>query len=178
MIDPEVARLRRLRGEALRVRAIARALGAARWATNDTFLSRGACASWRVARIVSGKLKAHPYLRYQKDASAGVHVRNRLAAWYLALVCKDRIHALKEYESRLCALVRQLEDTRALAWSSDFSDSLGRAVYDISSLLDDLGPVTQSAATRQRLPVRAPRGEQLVDNLGSAIPGDWPYLAF
>jgi hypothetical protein len=179
MTDPEVARLRRLRGEALRVRSIARALGSTRWATDDALLSRGACASWRIARVVSGRLKAHPYLRYQKGLSFGALVHNRLVASYLAMVNKDRVQGLKEYESQLHSLARQLDDTRVLSWSSDFSDALGRSQYEIRSILEDLAPVTKSALPAfERLPKRAPRTDRLVGELAQTIEGDWPYLAF
>src|ERR1039458_3829146 len=71
MIDPDVSRLRRLRAAALRVRAIARALSSRPYALNDFLLGRGAGASWRIARAVSGRLKAHPYASYQQDAGFG-----------------------------------------------------------------------------------------------------------
>jgi hypothetical protein len=90
MIDPEVARLRRLRDEALRARQIARRLGTARWGMKDPLLARGACASWRIARVVTGKLIEHPYLRYQQGAGVGSLIGNRLAAEWIALVSKDR----------------------------------------------------------------------------------------
>jgi hypothetical protein len=176
MIDPEVARLRRLRGEALRVREIARALGSTRWAANDSLLSRSACSGWRLARVVSGRLNAHPYLRYQKGVGLGSLLRNRLAASYLGLTRKDRISGLKHFESELRSLERQLDDTRALSWSSDFSDSLARSQYEISSLLEDLAQVTGSPSA-ERFPERAPRTESLVGNLASRVQGDWPYLA-
>jgi len=179
MKDPEVARLRRLRVEALRVREIARVLGSARWASEDSLLSRSACASWRLARVVSGRLKAHPYLRYQKEAGIGSLVRHRLAAVYLGLTQADRVSGLKRFESELRSLEKQLDDTRALSWSSNFSDTLGRSQYEISSLLEDLGQVTGSSpASPERLPKRAPRSESLVGNLTAGVQEDWPYLAF
>src|SRR5271156_3876896 len=142
MTDPEVARLRRLRGEALRVREVARALGSTQWA-ND-LLARGACASWRIARVVSGRLKAHPYLHYQRGVGLGSIVANRLFASFFAATTRNRVQALKRYESQLQALVRHLDDTRALSWSSDFSDTLGRSQYEFQSLLEDLAQITKS----------------------------------
>jgi hypothetical protein len=173
MIDPEVARLRRLRGEALRVREIARALGSTA-ETND-LLTRGAFASWRLARIVSGRLKAHPYLRYQRGVGLGSIVANRLFACVLAATTRDRVQALKRYESQLQALVRHLDDTRALSWSSDFSDTLGRSLYEFQSLLEDLAQVTESGVGS---PMRAARTDNLVGGLARGVEGDWPYLAF
>lgn len=177
MIDPEVARLRRLRDEALRIREIARALEAAPWAKSDQLLARGACASWRIARLASGKLVAHPYLRYQKSAGVGTLVGNRLLATYLALLCKERVQGLKLYESRLHGLARQLDDARALTWSTEFSDSLGRSQAEIKSLLQLIATETQSAPAPARLPVRAAGANGLVGELAQGIEGDWPYLA-
>ena len=176
MIDSEVARLRRLRVEALQVREIARGFTCAAWATDDSLLWRGACASWRIARVVSGRLKAHPYLRYQKDVGMSSLVRHRLVASYLALARDNPVKGFREYESRLRTLARHLDDTRALSWSSDFSDALGRSQYELGSILQDLAQITQTAAPT--LSKRVPRTESLVGELARPIEGDWPYLAF
>lgn len=178
MTDPEVARLRRLRGEALRVRELASALRTSR-TIDEALLSRSACASWRLARVVSGRLKAHPYSQYQKDIGVGSLVRYRLAAAYTAMTNKDRISSLKQLESELRALERQLHDTRSLSWSSDFSDTLGRSQYEFESLLEDLARITESVApATERKAARAPITESLVGNLTANSRGDWPYLAF
>jgi hypothetical protein len=193
MIDPEVARLRRLRDEALRVRQIARRLGAARWGNNDPLLNRGACASWRLVRVVTGKLIEHPYLRYQQGAGLGTLLGNRLAAEWIAVTRKERSQGLKTLAFELQSLSRQLDDARALTWSTDFSDALGRSRSDINSLLHALGAETQTAtetratenqgvALEPRLrPARAegaPRTDSLVGGLAQRLEGDWPYLAF
>jgi hypothetical protein len=179
MIDPEVARLRRLRGEALRVREIARALSSTQWAKNDPLLSRGACASWRIARVVSGKLKAHPYLRYQKGVGVGSLLHNRVLGAYLALVRKNRLQGLKEYEAQLQGLARRLDDARALTWSTDFSDSLGRSQAEIRLLIQALAPETKTVSVPERSPIRGTaHTDSLVGDLAPSIEGDWPYLAF
>jgi hypothetical protein len=177
MIDPEVARLRRLRGVALRVREIARALGSATWAKDDALLSRGAGASWRIARVVSGKLHSHPYVRYQKGAGLDMLVVNRLVATAVSAVCKTRLAGLKAYEARLVDLMRQLEDARALTWSTEFSDTLGRSLAELRSLIAEIGIETQSGAAIARLPSHAAQTDRLGE-LTPAIEGDWPYLAF
>jgi hypothetical protein len=193
MIDPEVARLRRLRDEALRVRQIARRLGAARWGINDPLLNRGACASWRLVRVLTGKLIEHPYLRYQQGAGLGTLLGNRLAAEWIAVTRKERSQGLKTLAFELQSLSRHLDDARALTWSTDFSDALGRSRSDINSLLHALGAETQTAtetratenqgvALEPRLrPARAegaPRTDSLVGGLAQRLEGDWPYLAF
>lgn len=186
MIDPEVARLRRLRDEALRVRQIARRLGAAPWG-GDPLLARGACASWRIVRVVTGKLIEHPYLRYQQGAGVGSLIGHRLAAEWLAFLCKDRSQGLKAYASELQSLFRQLDDARALTWSTDFSDALGRSQNEIKVLLQELAVETGVESVpvqNRRLPVRAgraeaaPRTDSLVGELAKRLETDWPYLAF
>jgi hypothetical protein len=182
MIDREVARLRRLRDEALRVRQIARRLAAARWGINDPLLNRGACASWRLVRVVTGKLIEHPYLRYQQGAGLGSLLGNRLAAEWIAVTRKDRSKGLKALALELQSLSRQLDDARALTWSTDFSDTLGRSRSEIDRLLQALAAESQGVTLEPRLrPVRtedAPRADSLVGGLAQRLEGDWPYLAF
>lgn len=182
MIDPEVARLRRLRDEALRVRETARSLGALQWAKNDTLLARGAGAGWRVARIVSGKLIAHPYLRYQKGVGVGSLISNRMLAAYLGFVCKERSQGLKAFEAQLQSLWRRLDDARALTWSTEFSDTLGRSQSEIKSLIESVAFETRGETAIERVPVRVvggpARADRLVGELAETFEGDWPYLAF
>jgi hypothetical protein len=175
MNDPEVARLRRLRSEALRVREVALALGTTQ-SMDDRLLERGACTAWRIARVVSGKLKAHPYLRYQRGVSVGSLVANRVFAALVAATTKDALKGLKRYEAQVQVLTRHLDDVRALIWSSDFSDTLGRSQYELESLLEDLAPITKTKPV-ERTPKRAPRPDNYVGEL-APIEGDWPYLAF
>jgi hypothetical protein len=175
MIDPEVARLRRLRGEALLVREIARMFESSQWAANESLLDRSACASWRIARVVSGRLRGHPYAEYQKDAGAASRTGNRLHAYYLALIRKNRVPALEALEAHVNALGKQLDDVISLAWSSDFSEALSRAQLEIKTLSAALAEETRSGRTQERLAVR-PSAERMVGDLG-AFEGDWPYLA-
>jgi hypothetical protein len=177
MIDPEVARLRRLRSEALLVREIARTFQSSQWAANESLLDRSACASWRIARVVSGRLKGHPYAEYQKDAGVASRLRNRLHAYCLALANKNRVQALKVLEAHVNALGRQLDDAIALAWSSDFSEALSRSQLEIKTVVATLAEETRSGEMQERPALRPSRPEQVVGNLGS-LGGDWPYLAF
>jgi hypothetical protein len=176
MIDPEVARLRRLRSEALLVREIARTFESSRWAANESLLDRSACASWRIARVISGRLKGHPYAEYQQDAGVASRVRNRLYAYCLALANKNRVRALKVLEAHVGGLGRQLDDAIALAWSSDFSDALARSQLEIRSLGAALAQETRSGEMPERPALRSSRPGQMVGNLAS-LEGDWPYLA-
>jgi hypothetical protein len=176
MNDLEVARLRQLRSSALRVRAVALALSATRAAAADPLLTRGACASWRIARVVSGRLRAHPYLRYQKDTSLGVIVLNSVLARWLALKSRDRLQALCEYETNLRRLARRLEDARALTWSSDLSDTFGRSQIEIRSLLAAVSGETAASGSKPRQELSLADGG--VGAFAPTIEGDWPYLAF
>src|SRR6267154_716800 len=138
MIDKEVERLRRLRAAALRVRAVARALR-----PGDTLLNRGRCAAWRVARTVSGRLRAHPYASYQKDAGIGVVVANSLAAANAALGVKTRHQGLLRFEAHLKSLAQDLSDVRADSSPSDLNDSFARSQIEIRALLAALGVETR-----------------------------------
>jgi hypothetical protein len=178
MIDPEVARLRRLRAEALRVREIGRQLGSTRWARNDALFARGAGAAWRIARVVSGKLNAHPYIRYQKGATVAELLRNRLTGGVLSAISKDRASGLKTFEACLGTLTKQLEDSRALTWSTEFSDTLGRSLTELKTLIAEIAVETKSGAAVERQPILAPRADSLVGELAQTMEGDWPYLAF
>jgi hypothetical protein len=180
MIDAEVLRLRRLRVSALHVRAVAKALARNRAVAHDVLLHRGACASWRIARAVSGRLRAHPYQRYQKDAGLAVILRNSVLAMATAFRATNRTRALTLFEAELRHIGRELDDARALTWSADLSDTFGRSQIEIRSLLSTLqtetGGAGLPAATPQRrefVPVTAKRSEY-----GDAAGGDWPYLAF
>jgi hypothetical protein len=118
-------------------------------------------------------------LRYQKDVGVGSILGNRLFASFLATITKDRVKALKRFESQVHALIRHLDDTRALSWSSNFSDTLGRSQYELQSLLEDLAQITKSAVpAAERLPKRANPTDSLVGELARTVEGDWPYLAF
>jgi hypothetical protein len=189
MIDPEVARQRRLRDGALRVREIARRLGAARWGIDEPLFARGACASWRIARVVTGKLMEQPYLRYQRGAGLGALIDNRLAAEWIALISKNRSSGLKAFAAELRSLARQLDDVRALTWSIEFSDALGRSQSEIKTLLRTLdveidGAEIENLALSTREPVRAagaasiPRNDRLAGEIAERFEADWPYLAF
>jgi len=169
MIDKEVERLRRLRAAALRVRAIAQALD-----PRDALLNRGRCAAWRVARIVSGRLRAHPYASFQKDAGIGVVVANSLAAANALLGVRTRQQGLLRFEAQLKTLSQELSDVRALTSSSDLNDSFARSQIEIRSLLAALG-----VETGRVLASELPGVTSLANADGAAaVSSDWPFLAF
>jgi hypothetical protein len=170
--------LRRLRGEALLVRQIARTFQSARWATNEPLLDRSACLSWRIARVISGRLRGHPYAQYQSDASLAIRATNRILAGCLNFANKNRADGLKVVTKHVTALGRQLDDAIALAWSSEFSEALTRAQSDLRSLGTALLDETQSGGVQERPVIRAAFSNERVGDIGAALDGDWPYLAF
>ena len=165
MIDAEVARLRRLRIAALRVRALAHALGLSSFMLRDPLLQRAACATWRIARVVSGRLRAHPHLRFQRDAGVAVFLRLSLFAAAAAFGVRTRQAALIRFEARVRQLLRELDDARALTWSADLSAALGRSQLEMRALVGEL-----SDETRGRGATPTPPQPQQAE-------GHSPYLA-
>jgi len=178
MIDSEVARLRRLRSEALLMREIARTFQSTEWAANESLLDRSGCVGWRIARVVSGRLRGHPYAEYQKDAGVATRMAHRIHSGCLVLANKNRADGLKTIASHVNALGRQLDDAIALAWSSDFSDALVRAQSEVKMLGAALAPETVSGSEQERPALRPAFSQQMGDDLGATLEGDWPYLAF
>jgi hypothetical protein len=175
-MDDEVLRLRRLRTTALRVRAFARAL-CADASTDHSMFSRTACSCWRIARTATGRLRSHPHLRYQRDAGPFA------ALWYDAIARlragrgSTRSEMLGELQTNLRLISRELADARALTWSPDLSDSLGRSQVEVRRLAD----AVERAALAQA-PAGVARKPQ-VTALNAAhrsaadAPAQWPYLA-
>jgi len=146
---------------------------------HDSLLDRAGCAAWRVARTVSGRLRAHPYERFQKDAGTGVVVRNSIVAALAALGTKTPRQALVNLEGRLRQLARELDRARALTWAADLSDSFGRSQIEIRSLLAELEYEARTQVTRTHAaiaPSMTPVGANAAEYAATADT-DWPYLA-
>jgi hypothetical protein len=137
-------------------------------------LNRGRCAAWRIARTVSGRLRAHPYGSFQKDAGIGVVVANSLAAANAALGVKTRRQGLLRFEAYLRSLARELSDVRALTSATDLNDSFGRSQVEIRALLAALAYETGGAEVPETLAMAATANT--LD--AAAVDSDWPYLAF
>ncbi len=191
MNDPEVARLRRLRNAALLVRKIARELSAMRCAASDPLLVGVAHASWRIVRTVSGRLKAHPYVRYQKGASLGALLAHSLMAQLLVLTTGTRPKALAACAGFLRQLMRQLDDARALTWAADLSDAFGRSQAELDALMDAIEreirsstpvPSRSNSVPSRDTPPTARGTAAVVPAAAHLAPPrmseDWPYLAF
>jgi hypothetical protein len=185
MIDAEVFRLRGLRDTALRARAIATVLesysanpGSAR---RTATLRASAAACWRIARVVTGRLRAHPYLRYQRGPSQLRGTYHRFSAKVLAAVARYQGRSLQTLSQELRRVVRELDDARALTWSAELSDTFGRSQLQIRQLIQDLDASARHEsgyhenATRDEV-LAVARPHAAGPHEGSAD-ANWPYLA-
>jgi hypothetical protein len=109
MIDAEVLRLRRLRNTALRVRALAEAM-ASHPVRRDSVLSRGGRYCWRIARLITGTLRAHPYLSYQRGPSEVRAAYDKLSAGLLGGIAQYRGRSLQVFSTELQRIARELDE--------------------------------------------------------------------
>jgi hypothetical protein len=178
MIDMEVIRLRRLRNTALRARAIAVALDSDP-PERGTVFSASAQICWRIARLMTGRLRAHPYLSYQRGPSELRAAFHRISAGVLGAIARYRGRHRQTYAGELRHVARELDDARALTWSTELSDTLGRLQMQIRRLLVELdaGARAEAEARLETAPRDRARADRAPDETESAA-GDWPYLAF
>jgi hypothetical protein len=178
MIDTEVIRLRRLRNSALRARALAAALDCDP-VGRDSVFSASAQICWRIARLMSGRLRAHPYLSYQRGPSEVRAAYHRISASLLGAIARYRGRYRHAYAAELRHLARELDDTRALTWCAELSDALGRLQPQIRRLLDELdcGALEKAGVRHESASRAGARADAVRDGAGS-VAGDWPYLAF
>jgi hypothetical protein len=174
MIDAEVSRLRNLRDIALRARALANSLDS----DSDSVLARSAVICWTIARIATGRLRAHPYLSYQKGPGRLRELADRLLASLVALNARRGNRCLSVFALELQAVASRVDDVRALTWSPDLSDALGRMQIQIRRLANELelGALEESGAIvmpRVQAAVRAETG----DSVNISVENNWPYLA-
>ncbi len=170
MIDTEVTRLRRLRNTVLRARALAAVLDPAHSRRNSLF-SRTAVHCWQIARVVSGRLRAHPYLNYQRGPTALEAFGGALRAGLLGIAARYGRSSLGILSAELQRVARELDDARALTWSAELSDTFGRSQLQLRRLMAEL---EQSHATAPRTELR----NAAVDETAGNLAGNWPYLAF
>jgi hypothetical protein len=185
MIDTEVMRLRRLRDTALKARALAAALDSGTDRHSSVF-TRSAVSCWRISRVITGWLRAHPYARYQRGPSDMRGVYDRLSAAVQSAIAQSGGRSLQTLSRELQLVARGLDDARALTWSSDLSDTFGRSQLQIRALLNELGsdirdavPPTRTAVaprhgTPARLETRTTDGRR---DAAGGLAGNWPYLA-
>jgi|ERR1700742_1163425 len=170
MVDAEVLRLRKLRGVALRARALGKSLNA-NLDMDDSVFARGSVLCWTVARIATGRLRAHPYLSYQKGHGELAGAADAAIAAASAAAARRRHRELNVFAEHLQAVAREVDDVRSVSLSPDLSDALGRVQIQMRRLMSELNcalPAQRAAAapqTRRRL-------EELAVGTDS-----WPYLA-
>jgi hypothetical protein len=176
MFDAEVTRLRRLRNTALRVRAIADNLNS-KTARANPMLSRSAAGCWRIARAITGRLRAHPHLGYQRGPSLVRGAYNYFGAAFVAGIARMGGRPLHCCSAQLRLLTRELDDARALTWSADFSDSLGRFQLQIRRLIEETEAASQREAGTIGVAARAETRDCTGQPRAEGAP-NWPYLAF
>jgi hypothetical protein len=170
MIDAEVVRLRKLRNMALRVRALALSLDSDRGMSSSTF-ARSALTCWAIARSVTGHLRAHPYLNYQRSPNQLRSLLDRIAASLMVAAARYQKRPLSVCAEQLQGVAHELDDVRALTRSAVLSDTLGRTQLQLRRLLKEVHLAAQSEPGV----VAAPRIEVIAG--GEAVARDWPYLA-
>jgi hypothetical protein len=178
MIDAEVLRLRKLRNVALRARALANTLDSDN-ADERSVFATSALICWTIARIASGRLRAHPYVSYQRGPSRLREFADALLASLVALNARRQNRRFSVYTQELRNVAREVDDVRSLTWSADLSDALGRMQTQISRLANefDLGALSETgglpmpqATALARTEAGGSVGEVAADN-------SWPYLA-
>ncbi len=176
MIDAEVMRLRRLRNRVLWARALAVAMDSD--LPRGSVYARGAVTCWRIACVVTGRLRAHPYASYQRGPGALRAAHGMATAWVRAAVARHRGRSLQTYAQALQLAVSELDDARALTWSGELSDSFGRLQRQMRRLIDEV----ESGARREAgtaLPVARTEGRSGTSRQNArSLAGNWPYLAF
>ncbi len=125
---------------------------------------------WRIARIATGRLRAHPYLRYQRDPSPRESLAYALYAVWHGDVLARTGRPLHIFSIAMDNLARELADARALTLSGDLSDNLGRAQTMVRELKRELAAALADGPSAPRPPI-VHRGD------GSMAATNWPYLA-
>jgi len=179
MIDAEVMRLRRLRTTVLQARALAAEFDSAKSRRNSVF-SRTAVNCWQIARVVTGRLRAHPYLKFQRGPTDLDTLYGGARANWFSMLSRSGPGRLQTLSDELHRVARELDDARALTWSADLSDTFGRSQAQIRRLIAEVDAGVQretgsrsGVAANSRSSVAARDGEAAGD-----VAGNWPYLAF
>lgn len=178
MIDTEVVRLRRLRNVVLRTRAIAVALDSDPSQRSSVF-SRSAVNCWRIACTITGRLRAHPYLAYQRGPSNARGACDRVVASLTSDFAKYRGRGTQLLFTELQRVAHELEDARSLTWCVDFSSTLGRAQPRLQRLMREVDDgAHHETGSRVWSSRRAAGGPIAARAEAEGVRTDWPYLAF
>jgi hypothetical protein len=178
MTYAEVMRLRRLRGTALRTRALATVLDSDQEPRNSVF-SRSAVSCWRVARVISGTLSAHPFLPYQRGPGEVRGAYDRVSANIVGGIARYKDRSFEVFSAELRRVARALDDARALTRSSDLSDWLGRSQVQLRRLIQEVETDERFESASQHEVARGVDGATAaLESDAGTVGGSWPYLAF
>jgi hypothetical protein len=171
MVDAEVLRLRKLRNVALRARALGKSLDS-NLDAGDSVFARGGALCWTIARIATGRLRAHPYLSYQKGHGEIAALADAAISAALASAAQRQQREFRVFAEHLQAVAREVDDVRSLSLSPDLSDALGRMQIHMRRLVGEL---------ECKLPMQQRRNAAAADKRRPsqeiAVEGSWPYLA-
>lgn len=177
IFDPEVVRLRRLRNTALRARALAAVLNSKTVRPNPVF-SRSAAGCWRIARTITGRLRAHPHFSHHRGPGDVRGAYDCIRATWLGAIARYRGRSLQCCSAQLRLVIRELDDARALTWSPDLSDSLGRFQLQIRRVIEEVDAGANREAGSQGDAASHADGRVCTVQPRAGAAGNWPYLAF
>jgi hypothetical protein len=161
----EISRLRGMREAALEARALSRVLD--NTGRRDSAQARSALLCWRIVRIATGRLRAHPYTSHESIPSPALP--RTLMTGFIAAQRRRRMGALLGQLQSLC---RVLDDTRALTLSPDLSDALGRVQAYMRPLVEEI-----AAKARLEIGGRQDSAAATESSDRSSAPSTSPYLA-
>ena len=116
-------------------------------------------------------------MSYQRGPSRLRGVVDHVVASLLALSARRSNRSLSVYGEQLKAVAREVDDVRALTWSPDLSDALGRMQIQIRRLACefDLGAQSEAGGSPHLVAAARPDSGKSLDEL--AVETSWPYLA-
>ena len=142
--------------------------------------SRTAARCWQIARVATGRLNAHPYLSYQRGPSELSTLYGEIRATLLRSAARYGQRSFRALSDELESLARELDDARALTWSTELSDTFGRSQAQLRRLMAEV----EAGARKEAGKDTGSRSAIVPDARASAggeeanLAGNWPYLAF
>lgn len=178
MDDAEILRLRKLRNVALRARALGKFLDLDS-AAQDSLFTECAVLCWTIARIATGRLRAHPYLSYQRGHGPLARLADDVIAAAVGRTARRQKRWFSVYALQIQSVVDEVDDVRALTWSPDLSDALGRMQTQLRRLTNELDRhvATEMGASIKPCVTAAVNAEANSPLAEIAADNGWPYLA-
>jgi hypothetical protein len=171
-MNDEINRLRGMRQAALDARVLARVLNDTD--RRDSAVGRSGVLCWRIARIATARLRAHPHRAYHRDPGLLEAVVGGFRGLIVGVLAMYRKRPMAALQRELQGLSRVLDDVRSLTLSPDLSDSLGRGQVAMRQLLSEIGNKArmEGGSRQQNL-----RTETPVAMAPTAARASSPYLA-